>query len=54
MQITYYHTLYKREITTLVIDGEFEFKDGRVVFSSGGHRYAVEFEYIRKIEPIKD
>jgi len=53
-KITYYHTLYKREVTELVRNGEFEFKDGRVVFNSFGHGVAIEFEYVRKIELIED
>ena len=49
MKITYFHTLYKKEVTANVC-GEIEFKDRMAWFSSGGHYYAVEVKYIRKIE----
>ena len=49
MKITYINTLYNCETTRFVF-GEIEFKDGAAHFASGGHRYAVELEYIVKIE----
>lgn len=48
MKITYYDSLYKREVTSIVC-GEIVFKDGAVNFSSGGHRYRIELQYVRKI-----
>lgn len=53
MKITYYHTLYKRNVTDIVA-GSIEVKDGKVVFASGGHRYAVELENIVSIDPIEE
>lgn len=49
MKITYYNTLYKREVK-LFVAGKVEFKNGEAHFSSGGHGYAVPLEYVRKIE----
>ena len=53
MRIRYYHTLYKREATMNVF-GDIKFEDGRAVFKSGGHGYAIEMEYIIRIEPIEE
>ena len=53
IKITYYHTLYKRNVTEHVAD-DIVFKDGKAVFSSMGYRQAVEAEYIVSIEPIED
>lgn len=49
MKITYFHTLYKRNVTCNVA-GNIEFKDGYANFAAGGHRYSVGIEYIVAIE----
>lgn len=48
MKITYYHTLYKKNVTALVA-GDISFKDGYVHFASFGRRYAIEAQYIVSI-----
>lgn len=48
MIITYYHTLYKKDVEALVV-GNIEFKGEEVYFKSGGHGYAIRVEYIRSI-----
>jgi len=53
MRITFYHTLYKKLVTENVF-GDIVFRDGCVVYSTGGHRHAVEYEYVRKIEVAED
>lgn len=53
MRIRYYNTLYKREMAINVAE-DIKFEDGRAVFKSGGHGYAIEFEYIVAIESIED
>lgn len=52
-RITFFHTLYQKEVTWMAF-GAIRFEDGRIVFHSGGHGYAVEFEYVRSIEPVKE
>ena len=56
VKITYYYTLYKREITRIVA-GDIAFKttesNSYVIFHSGGHGYQIETKYIRKIEPLE-
>lgn len=53
LKITYYHTLYKRDVTDIVCGG-IEFKNGYVVFSSSGHKYAVGLVYVKAIEPLEN
>lgn len=53
MKITYYHTLYKRNVTGIVA-GSIEVKDGKAVFASGGHKYAIDLDRIVSIEPIEE
>lgn len=48
MKITYYHTLYKQNVTALVA-GDITFKDGYVYFHSFGSGYAIEAKYIVSI-----
>lgn len=54
-KITYYHTLYKKDITCIVCGAvEFHYTDhAYVTFKSGGHGYLVDTQYIKKIEPIE-
>ena len=49
MKITYYHTLYKMNVTRNVA-GNIEFKDGYANFAAEGHRYSIGIEYIVTIE----
>ena len=54
-KITYYHTLYKRDVT-LITCGKinFHFTDHAfVTFKSGGHGYLVDTQYIKCIEPME-
>lgn len=53
IKITYFHTLYKKNVTSIVF-GDIEFKDGQVYFSASGHRYAVLVEHIVSIQKIED
>lgn len=53
MKITYYHTLYKRNVTDIVA-GSIRIKDGKAIFASGGHKYAIDLVYIVSIEPIEE
>ena len=52
LEITYYHTLYKREVTDIVC-GEVKMEDGKAVFASMGRTQAVELEYVRSIKPVE-
>ena len=54
MKIRYYNTLYRREDSFTILDGKFDFEDGRVVFSWCGTRKAIEVEYIIAIEKAED
>lgn len=49
MKITWYHGGLEKEVTMYVF-GNIEFKDGELLFASGGHRYAIPAEKVRKIE----
>ena len=50
MKITFYHTLYKREVTWLC--DNITFKEGKVIFVANGKKYSLEIEYIKKIEAL--
>lgn len=52
MKITYFHTLYQREVTEFIRDGEIVFRGGYAYFHAGGHGYAIELIYIRSIESL--
>lgn len=51
IKITYYHTLYQREVTSVVDKISFD-EDGYARFSCIGHKEAIEIKHIRKIEGI--
>ena len=51
MKITYFHTLYNRNVTKITDEIKF-LEDGTAVFFSGGHGYLVRIDRIRKIEKI--
>ena len=53
MKIRYFNTLYQREMT-MDVAGNIQFEDGRAIFASGGHRYAIELEYVIAIEPVRE
>lgn len=55
-KITYYHTLYKKEVTDIVCGSiDFRYTDHAVViYHSGGHGHIVDTKYIKKIEPLED
>ena len=48
MTIIYFNTLYKRA-SSLKVFGDISFIDGCVIFSSGGHRYAIEYNHVISI-----
>lgn len=50
MKITFYHTLYKKEVTWICDD--ITFKEDKIIFVANGKRYSVEIEHIKKIEAI--
>ena len=52
MRVIYFHTLYKREVSDIVA-GDIKFDDDGVTYSAGGHRYHIEYRYIRKIELVE-
>ena len=55
-KITYYHTLYKRDVTDIVC-GEIQFHHTDhtyVTFKSAGHGVLVDAQYIKSIEPMDD
>lgn len=55
MKLTYFDTLYKRDVEMIVAQGtKIEFKDNKIHFASGGHKYAIEMEYIKEIESLED
>ena len=55
LKITYYHTLYKRDVTEICGEVKFHYTDHvYVTFASGGHGYLVDAKYIKAIEPIED
>lgn len=51
IKITYYHTMYQREVTAITT--EVTFGNGKAYFSSMGYGEAVEAEYVRKIEALE-
>ena len=51
VKVTYYHTLYQREVTSVTDEISFD-EDGYVRFACVGHKVAIEIKYIRKIEGI--
>ena len=51
MRLTYFDTLYQREVTIMII-GEVEFKKHGVSFDFMGQKCFVEYEYMRKIEEV--
>ena len=53
MIITYWNTLYK-QTSFFKVFGQITFLDDGIHFSSGGHRYMIEYENVMKIEPISD
>ena len=56
MKITYYHTLYKKDVTAIVCGSiEFHYTDhAYITFKSGGHGYLVDAQYIKSIAPLND
>ena len=55
MKLTYFDTLYKRNVTMFIAPGtKIEFKNNEVVFASGGMKYAIEIEYLIEIEEVED
>jgi hypothetical protein len=53
MKVTYYSTLYKRDVTVIVLE-TVVFDEGMIKFASGGHKYAVDLKYVKKIESLED
>jgi len=47
-KVTYYHTLYRREVTIITDEVRFD-DDGYARFSHMGHKEAVQIQYVRKI-----
>lgn len=52
VKITYYHTLYQREVTSVTDEISFD-EDGYVRFACVGHKEAIEIKHIRKITGIE-
>lgn len=52
LEITYWHTLYKREVTDIVF-GSIQFVGNAVIFASHGHKCRVELEYVKSISPME-
>ena len=52
-KITYYHTLYKRDVTEIVT-GRIDFHQDHITFFCMGHGQAVRYEYIKSIEPLDE
>lgn len=52
VKITYYHTLYQREVTSVVDEISFD-EDGYARFSCMGHKEAIEIKCIRKVVGIE-
>ena len=55
IMITYYHTLYMRDVTEFTEKVDFATTaDGMpcVHFAAGGRRYEVRCEYVKKIEAV--
>lgn len=53
MRITYFSTLYKREITITAFKSVV-FSDDSIQFASGGHEYEISLDLVRKIEKISE
>lgn len=51
IKITFYHTMYQKEVTAVTTEVRIE--NGKAYFSSVGYSEAVELEYVRKIEPLE-
>lgn len=52
LEITYWHTLYKREVTEIVF-GSVHFVGNAVIFESHGRKCRVELEYVKSISPME-
>jgi len=48
MKITYYHTLYKKEVT--VYTDTINFTADAIHFAAAGHEERIEHIYVRKVE----
>ena len=51
MKITYYHSLYMKEVSDIVA-GTIEFREGKAIFSTHGRRYSILLEYVRKPQSL--
>lgn len=57
MKITYYHTLYKEDVTNIVakdIKFKVENNETYVYFASSGYGKRINAKYVIKIEAIED
>ena len=52
IKVTYYHTLYQREVTSVTDEISFD-EDGYARFACVGHKEAIEIKHIRKITEIE-
>lgn len=52
VELTYFHTLYKTDVTCLVCGG-ITFEDGFAFFASSGHRYRIKAEHVRSINAVE-
>lgn len=48
IKLTYYHTMYQKDVTVIVDKIKFD-EDGYARFAHMGHKEAVEIKYIRKV-----
>lgn len=48
MKITYYHTLYKREVVDYT--DKVEFKEDGIEYASLGHKTFIKYENVKRIE----
>lgn len=56
MEITYYNTLYKRDVVEKVTEVNFKENYQNVMcalFCSMGHRYSVEMKYVKNIKLVE-
>ena len=53
MIITYWNTLYK-QTSSYRICGQITFSNDGIHFSSGGHRHALKYENVLRIEPFEN
>lgn len=53
MVITYWDTLYNKTSTYRTC-GQITFSDDGIHFSAGGHRHALKYENVLRIEPLED